>query len=471
MIFVIIFIRVHFIASYTFPVPWPDEAAFIWQGKAIQQNYSLFAPELHPYREILWMPPGYMITLGIIFKLVGSSLAVARNVSLIVSIAIFILLSLLWKENNARFFLAVLGGLFFINRFFIILGNTARMEPLLILGVIGSLLLLHKNKTYKALAILLALPLIHPNAFYFLISAIAFIILQSRYFKERGKIIFSDKLLFLLVILLWMAYIFFAALHWNNFINDMSFQFAGKAEGDLFRSFKTPGSMGLFMLLLFGIIYAFVKKDRNLLLLTLYALSFRIVQKIGHEMWYQVYDAFEFLLLSVAFIYYISRLEKRFLRLLLFGLVLIGNYKLGMFEKLGGYPYSIEWEDMRISSSLEYINKIDIDKIKKLILDHKSQDQLLRVKFEPLADALFFEDINGKSIGTIYVHSDTTSIFPYRNHDLYIIHISRHLPKRWSQDPLQWALSNARIDTTDKKFLYYQRDSTEAWYYSSVKNL
>src|SRR5512142_1064509 len=64
-----------------FPVPWPDEGSFLWQALAFRDRFSLFAPEVNPEREALWMPRGFMVLEGLFFAAVPFSLSAARSLS------------------------------------------------------------------------------------------------------------------------------------------------------------------------------------------------------------------------------------------------------------------------------------------------------------------------------------------------------------------------------------------------------
>jgi len=85
----------------------------------------------------------------------------------------------------------------------------------------------------------------------------------------------------------------------------------------------------------------------------------------------------------------------------------------------------------------------------------------------PNADALFLQDLEGKVLKSLYVAKDTT-VFPEQEHDLYLVHISRYSPVGWDWSFLPWVLEDARIDTSDKKNLLFERDGTEQWYYRFV---
>ena len=71
----VVYLWLHAGASLTFPIPWPDEASAMWPAIAIERTGSLFAPQLNPERDVLWMPPGYMVVSGLIFKVFGFSLS------------------------------------------------------------------------------------------------------------------------------------------------------------------------------------------------------------------------------------------------------------------------------------------------------------------------------------------------------------------------------------------------------------
>ena len=77
------YVWVHQLAGLTFPIPWPDEGTFLWQALAFADGNTLFAPQVHPDRHIMWMPPGYMIVQGLIFKWASFSLEWARWLSAI----------------------------------------------------------------------------------------------------------------------------------------------------------------------------------------------------------------------------------------------------------------------------------------------------------------------------------------------------------------------------------------------------
>jgi hypothetical protein len=469
LVFISITVWVHLAAGFTFPVPWPDEAVFVQQAISFQQHNSLFSPNLSDSRHILWMPPGYIVLLGMLFKICGSSLFVARFFSLALTIASFVLLVWLLREHPARLHFLFLTGLFFLNRFFVVTANIARMEPLLILGIVGAIVLFYNRKSGTALTVLLALPLIHPNGFYFLCAGIAFVLVQRLYLKEEVRYSSSDKWILALVLVLIAGYVAYAALHWSDFLRDMSFQFARKNKRNLIAPFRTYGSLAFVCVSMIAVIAALARKEGKLILFSLFACAFWFVNKIGQEMWYQVFDVIAFLLLTIVLIQLLNPARKTIIYTVLVLLSVYVSIQLDMVERIKGYPYSLVWYTMRFPAQVDYFNNDDAVKIGDLLISHQKGSEPLRAMVYPNADALFLRDLEGKVLRSIYIAQDT-SVFPAQKRDLYLVHISRYSPLGFDWLLLPWVLEDAKIDTSDKKNLLFERDGTEQWYYRFVSS-
>ncbi len=464
VVFISISVWVHLAAGFTFPVPWPDEAVFVQQAISFQQHNSLYSPNLSDARPILWMPPGYMVFLGTMFKICGSSLFTARFISLLLTIAIFVLLAWMLHEHPARFQFLFLSGFVFLNRFFVIASNTARMEPLLILGIVGALALFHERKSGAALMVLLGLPLIHPNGLYFLCAGFVFILVQKLSLKEEVRFDKSARWLFALVLVLIAGYLLYAGLHWSDFLRDMGYQFARKSKRNLIVPFATYGSLIFLLVNLIAVFIGLVRKEWTPVLFAVFSLSFRFVNAIGQEMWYQVFDAMAFLLLAIALIQLLNPARKQILYTLLVLIVLYGSIQLKMVERIRNYPYSMTWFGMRFPAQVDYFRNDDEQIIRRFVVELQQGSQPLRAMVYPSGDALFLQEMEGKVLRTLYVAKDT-SVFPAQEHDLYLVHISRYSPISWDWTFLPWVLEDAKIDTSDKKYLLFERDGTEQWYY------
>jgi len=464
LIFISVTVWVHLAAGFTFPVPWPDEAVFVQQAISFQQHNSLYTPNLSETRHILWMPPGYMVLLGGLFKIFGSSLFTARFISLVMIIGSFVLFAWILRAHPARFHFLFLAGLLYLNRYFVITANVARMEPLLILGIVAALALLYEGRPGTALAALLALPLIHPNGLYFLCAGSVFLLFQNFTLKEPLRIRRSDKWILALVLVLISGYAVYAGLHWSDFLRDMGYQFVRKGRRNLIAPFQTPANLAFLCIATVAMIVALMRKEKKLILLGLFALSFWFINKVGQEMWYQVFDAIAFFLLTIVVIELLNPARKTIIYTLLTLLSVYAGIQLQMIERIKGFPDSIRWWGMRFPAHVEYFNAGDATKIRNLLVKHQVGDTLLRAMVYPSGDALFLQELEGKVLRTIYVAQDT-SVFPVQDHDLYLVHLSRYTPLGWDWSYLPWVLEDAKIDTSDKRNLLFERDGTEQWYY------
>jgi hypothetical protein len=464
VLFLSVSVWLHFAAGNTFPVPWPDEAVFVQQATAFQQHSSLFSPQLHPTRDVFWMPPGYMILLGIFFKVVGPSLLAARLFSLLLTASVLVMFAFLLKNEPARFFFLTLIGLFFISKDFIVMGNVARMEPLLLVGIVGAMVLFDRGKSLMAATLLVTLALIHPNAVYFAFVGFFFLFLQKYYLGEGLKATRADQWFLIVAGVLFSAYLIYAALHWGDFISDMSYQFARKGKRYLVGPFASWTSRIALCLVLLTFVLSMMQKNRRLILLSLFAGAMWTVNKIGQELWYQVFDALTYLLITIVIIEQLNPSKKKTYYAVLFAVGLFINAGMGAIDSPKGYPYSMKWVDMRMESDVRYFTAEDKQTVTRLLSEHQKENQLLRVQFFPNADALLFQDMEDRTIRSVYPASPA-SIFPPQDRDLFLIHISRYHPKGWGGTTLPWILDDAAIDTTDKRYLLFERDSTERWYY------
>jgi hypothetical protein len=161
-------VLVHKAASLTLPVPWGDEAFFIWQARAFERWNSFIAPELDASRPLLLLPFVYETVLGTAFKMFGFSLELARHLSLIFVLAGFGFLALAVRRLSAPVTSLVLVGAFLFNGHFVAMANNARMEALLFAFVCAAILLIQQGRSWMAIAVLSMSPMVHPNGVFFL---------------------------------------------------------------------------------------------------------------------------------------------------------------------------------------------------------------------------------------------------------------------------------------------------------------
>jgi hypothetical protein len=470
--FIAIYLIVHFPAAYTFPVPWPDESVFLWQAISVREANSLLAPQLNPERPILWMPPGYMLLAGLTFKVFGFSFDLARLLSLLFVVATFVVLGLMASRYRHATLAALFCGLGLLSRQFIAAGNVARMEALLLLVVCGGFLLLQRNQFYKGLALLGLSPLVHPNGFYFLVAAIAYLLLSGRFGPRRPALRRADAAIVLVAIALWLAYALYAGRHWPDFVHDISYQLGRKGTRDVLTALFTENNLFFLLLFFFALVYGLKEKLGAVFFLWLAGPAW-LVNKIGREMWYQVFDVLAYVLLSIVLLHVILHLADSLTRPrskpvryavgagALALLILLGLAS-GLIVKPIGFPWSMSWVGMGLAPDVAYVQEDDIAEVGAFISSLPSGDGPTWVQFYPRADALFFYPIQGDlpSEGIQFSHP----LFYTRKPDLYIIHLSRHTP-HWLSARVDQAFQTAGLDPTDEAQIVWRRDETEIWYF------
>jgi len=482
LLFIGAYVCVVRIASFGFPVPWGDESTFLWQAISFQKTNSLSAPQLLPDRPLCWMPPGYMIVTGTLFKIFGFSLGFARMLSLVFMVAAFVLLAFLIRRYGSSIPALLLCGLFLLNARFIAAGNVARMETLLLLVVVAGFLLLQNHEDYKGLALLAISPLIHPNGGYFCVAAVAYFFLSGR-FHARGRILtVADKLFLVAPLVFWSAYAIYAILHWEAFRHDMAFQFGDPRNHRDLRALVNGKNLLFLTLALLCFAYGLRKHVPATFLLVI-AVPAWLIDKVRCELWYQPFEDLSFLLLSIV-VFHVARhfLEnlrvswKKLVRSTAVAAValtlLFANHRMGMIEGPLHYLTDMELAEMRIAGNVPYVTDSDVAEIRTFLNSLRSPDRLVSVEMYPWADGLYFEDLDGKAV-RFSVPVFHPAFYPavgdpvpgaMRSPDVFIIHTSRSRP-RWLSAQARNAFVRAAINPSDKGAILRQRDGTEIWYF------
>jgi hypothetical protein len=223
----------HLRADWTFPPPWPDESHFLLQAAAFAEHDSLLSPELNPQREILWMPPGYVVLSGLVFKITGVSFGVARSMSFVFVAASLIMFAMLLRSTHIPKILLPLCGLMFLSAPVAASANTARAEALLLLLVCAAGWLLYRRDTWSAIGIFAIGPLVHPNGVYFLASAVVYTVISTELRQRWRSPRWTGISVAVVAVCAWTVYILHISAHWQDFVTDMSFQMARKSGRDI----------------------------------------------------------------------------------------------------------------------------------------------------------------------------------------------------------------------------------------------
>jgi len=458
----------HLKASWNFSIPWPDESWFLWPSISFAEGNTLFSPELNPARTIMWMPPGYMVIMGSLFKVFGFSFALARWVSFYCMVGVFVLVASWIKKTGLGIYGLLILSAFYLNRYFIYAGNIARMEALLLLVVIAGYYLLYLGKTWPGLALLGCAPLIHPNGMYFLVASLLGWRLEMglndilRYVKAHWK----QAFLLLIPVALWILYRLYILQHLEAFHEDMLFQLSRKCQRNIqYLSFPNL----IYFIIVFACLSFLIKFQlKGALMLSLGAAG-KIACLVGQEICYQVYDSLFFLALSLVIMmigreiiirYRLTnhRQGENFLMGLFCLSVLMVNIYTGRIENPFRYARGIEWCNMSLNKESPFITSGDRKFFADYLQSLSSTDgKPLSVRFEPEAESLFYAHLKGERL------QFSQPVFCYSEPDVRILHITYSQPD-WNFFTLKYELKQANIDTTSYNGLVYERNGTEKWF-------
>jgi hypothetical protein len=346
------------------------------------------------------------------------------------------------------------------------------MESLLLLFVIAGFYVLQNKMPYKGLSLIAVSPLIHPNGFYFLLAAVAYCVLSGRLARRAQAFTKSDAWFLAAVVLLWAGYAIYAGLNWQYFLNDMKAQFQRKEQRDILQAFATKESVRNLLLLVLGLAYGIKRKIPSVFLLALAGPAW-VINRIGQEMWYQVFDSAFYALLTIYLLHigydFLSALgfqrlswSKYVLPSALALCLLVWSFPSGRIIKPIGYPANMAWVGMRMPGAVPYVVDDDLQVLRDALNTLQSENGVPRVQFVSRADAFFFHDMDPDQIQLWH------PLFHAEKADVYIVHISRYTPK-WLAPTSVAELNRLGIDTQSDTDVLLRRDDTEAWYIRDMR--
>jgi hypothetical protein len=215
----------------TFPYPWNDEARFYLPSWNFAQTGSLSPAILNAPNGIYWMPDGFYIWMGASLTLFGRSITIARTIcqlTVATSVSIFALSFLKLTRSAA---MAALFTLILVSPPTIYAANMVRMEaPLCLLFAL--VLWSHIQRLYWAVAALLLLSVLFHPAFSLALCAYPVALAATHYRSAEDnpshwKTV-AEKILFLIVVLAFMAEAARVAAHFDLFLQHMSYQASRK---------------------------------------------------------------------------------------------------------------------------------------------------------------------------------------------------------------------------------------------------
>lgn len=283
----------------SFPVPWPDEGSFLWPALAFRDHLSLYAPELYPTREVYWMPPGFMVLEGCIFKLWTFSLGRARLLSALFLLAALGSIASILRNSRVRLGHAAIIAVFLFSPIFRLAGNTARMETLeLLVASVGCVLL--DRKRWAGVFVLSLGPLVHPIGciFFFVGSLYWFFAVRDRMPMRRG-----DRIVLGVASFLWLAYAAHVVPHFRWFYEDLAGQmkfksYVSASNGGVASRLREPLMLAAFAGVVASV-FAAVRLGARTRALVVLCVSSLLASTLTQGWLYDIYPGFAALLGSV----------------------------------------------------------------------------------------------------------------------------------------------------------------------------
>jgi hypothetical protein len=465
--FVLEYLRVHQLAGYEFPVPWIDESDILWRSIAFAKTGSFYAPQLAPF-QLYNRVPGYLLFMGVLFKLWGFSLHFARQVSCALVTASFLVLACMTARYRFRILSALVLGAFLLSPVFVVTGNIGRMEALLLFVVCLGFLLLQRRRDGEALAVLLLAPLIHPNGVYFPIPAIVYVLAARRLAGQERHVTWSGTAALLVTVGLCCSYAIYVAAHWQVHRVHMGNAFQTKIERNIVGHLFTKDNVVLMLAALCCGVYSLKKRlDAGLLLLL--AIPAWLVYGVGIEMWYQVFSVLFYALFSIVAVQVIVHLFDQIpvaipppvryvVATALTALFIAWNYQAGRLAQPLNYPWNIMRGASRGRNDVSYLNEADVAAVGGFLDSLRSPARTVQVRFYPEGDGLLFQTWDGNGLRI------SRDFFEAKEPGVYILHTSAAMP-RWMRGEMQEQMRTAGVGQSAQPQLLRQRDGTEAWYF------
>ena len=481
LLIVVAAVYVHGAAGLTLPIPWGDEAYFVWQARAFARWSTFVAPELDATRPLFLLPFVHGAVLGVAFKVFGYSLELARDVSLLFTLVGFACLAWAVRRHAAAPAVLALIGAFLLNPRFVALANNARMEAFFFAAVCAALTLLMAGRSWLAIALLAATPMIHPNGVLLLVPVAAYAWWSG---TLRGtRLVRADWIMFAVAATLWLANGLYALAYWDGFVHETALRFGETVEKhggwSQFRGWNLAG-----LALILGTFAVSHRRLPRVAPLPVFALGFWLCSRIRIEQWYEVFNDLAFLLVSLALIELAAetaaarwpeRARMRSLTAAGAALVLLAlHYVNGRVEGPRGYLAELQANGMRVAPKGAYFQPADHRAV-AAVLDALAPGCRVTVEVYPWGDGLLLADLAEDRVTFQVPYFDPLfqpaerwawgyAPTPAPVPDLYIVRESRHHPgylKPREGRVLARALAQSGVAQST---VFHTRDSTEIWH-------
>lgn len=458
-------------AGLTLPVPWYDEAWHAWEGHAFARDGSLLAPEINPERPTVFKGHGYSVFLGVVFKMFGFSLPVARGSSWAAITTAFVLICLLLWRLPFRSPNLLVVSLLYLGPPFVVAGNVVR-EDALTLALVGlAFLLFQRRRPLASLAVAGLGVVVHPNALYFFLALLccAVWLLRKRWIRPT----LPDWIIMGLCGAGILASAVFVFRHWDFFILDFFGPgLSAQASRSPMNTLVRPGNILTYIWFATLVAVAF-RRDRRWLLLLLFGMCCLLPHWLNQEMWYAVYRvtgygmlmlaSIRFLVMGIARVILVRKAAFQELLALLLALpFLYASRAYGDIEGPRGYPRDMEWRGgggmAMASPEVPYLTQADIEAMAGKIRDQLREQAGTIVEFTKLGgDSLFFAE-------ALPEYQIRQRVYTSQGGDIMVFHLSRYQPK-WVRDRVHDQMTQYGVDVNQPIYL---RDGTEKWYIQKI---
>lgn len=468
-------LRLHLLADLSFPVPWPDELHFGEQARALARSGSLHAERLHPHRALAWMPPGYFWLTAPVHRLAwaldwsgADTLRALRGLSWAAAVlgacAIRVLLQHTTRSTlgnaGASLLASLLAGAWLLHPSVVAGSNVARMDLVgLALGLWGGVALL-RTRPWLAAAALGLTPLLHPNGLYLAGAAVAWWFLIRRDLRRPAAVrpTLWEQAIIATLATAWLSYLFWilgSEIHRLAFVEDMHMQLARKATRSLWSAMTSHHGwralVAMAVALRLGLNSrrktAGAPDDRGLLVALLFACW--LLARVGHEMWYEPFDALVLVLLGALVVSVAAAWS---------GLA-PGNGVLAYAAPVGALvifalvfnahrPHSAEalrWKRMRIHHE-PYVDEHELVALQRALTEAQLFPEGARLQLSPRGDAALLWGLDDAQLGARWVDDVR---FDWRaEHGVMgtLVHLHPAHPSHW-QRRAEKMLDAARSET------------------------
>lgn len=462
----------HMAAGFTLPSPWNDEPWYLWSVVSMVQDGTYFSEMLNPERIVL-MSPYYQAPLMLLFKIVGFSYRLARDVSWCYMALAYAGILMLVRRRPFPLLSAGVASLFFLGATAVVAGNMVRPEAMVWAMVVWSFVLGDRGHLWKALALSGVAVLVHQIALVFFGGILLLFLLEV--WRKRGCIrpTRSDWIVMAGAAVLLGVHVYWMIQFWGTTMADsqaaMNEGLGGNTVWDrLFLSNKTP-----WLAVYGGLLGLSLWRFRKLLAPVMLGGCAYSTMLLRPQMWYEIYNQMAFLWLALLIPWTLvlgignglSRWKPTMAGWLRTGL-LLGMFGAGCLPMLkmsynhgfvtgpNHYPAKLGWGwGMRMDPA-PYITEQDIQAVLGEIEKHVGDGKRYRVFFMPEADGLFFQ--GRMPFNAIPYQGARTGVLG----DMAVFRLSRHPPAWWTD---QHVLKSLRIYGGEGIEPFYERDGTEKW--------